>query len=113
MKPEVSTCLEEIRTAIVEIETYIKLDAGHQAYLAHRPSQLIAERLLTVIGEAVKRIERLDGTVAITNALQIYGMRNRLAHDYNNVDHAMVYVVLTRHIPVLRSEVEALLRQHG
>ena len=33
--------------------------------------------------------------------------------EISTIDHAMVFVVLTKHIPVLKLEVEALLRHHG
>lgn len=113
MRPELTTCLEEIRSALDEIDAYVKYADGFQNYIQDRPSQIIAERLLTVIGEAVKRIQRLDETIIISNASRIGGLRNRLAHDYSNIDHATVYVILTKHLPTLKLEVEALLRQHG
>jgi len=96
-----------------EIDAYVMYQEGSHTHAAHRPSQIIAERLLTVIGEAVKRIQRMDETIVISNAPRIGGLRNRLAHDYSNIDHATAYVVLTKHIPILKIEVEALLRKHG
>ena len=113
MKPEVLTALENIRLAIEEIDRFVRYRDGYQNYLAHRESQVMAERFIIVIGEGVARIKLHAPEAAITDAPQIRGMRNRLVHDYDRIDQAAVFQVLTRHIPLLKTEVEALLKQHG
>lgn len=113
MKPEVLTALENIRLAIGEIEQFVRYRDGFQAYMAHRESQVMAERFIIVIGEGIVRVKMHAPDIAITDAPQIRGMRNRLVHDYDRIDQAMVYTVLTKHIPILKAEVEALLSQHG
>lgn len=39
---------------------------------------------------------------------QIVGLRNRLIHDYTNVDLARVWEVVTEHVPVLIAHIEPL-----
>ncbi|MFZ1692448.1 MAG: HepT-like ribonuclease domain-containing protein [Flavobacteriales bacterium] len=113
MKPEVLTALENIRLAIEEIERYVRFRDGYQAYLAHRESQVMAERFIIVIGEGIARIKTHAPETPITEAPQIRGMRNRLVHDYDRIDQGAVFNVLVRHIPILKAEVETLLKQHG
>ena len=35
--------------------------------------------------------------------------RNRLIHSYDNLDDAIVWVILQRHIPILREEIKKAL----
>ena len=37
---------------------------------------------------------------------QIFGMRNRLVHDYGNVDYSIVYETISMDIPQLKSRLE-------
>jgi hypothetical protein len=111
MKPEVLTALENMRMAIGELERYVRYHAGFDPCMAHRGSRVMAERI--VIGEGILHAKGPDPDLAITDAPQIRGMRNRLAPDYHRIGQAMVYVALTRHIPVRKAEVEALLDHIG
>ena len=111
MKPRELVFLEEIRNAITEIEEYVKAKEFQQ-FLTDRPSQLIAERLLIVIGEAAFKIRKLRPEL-LQNADKMIGLRNRVVHDYATIDQANVYVIIKDHIPILKKEVEELLRLHG
>jgi uncharacterized protein with HEPN domain len=113
MKLEVLTALENIHMAIDEIERYVQYRSGFDAYLKHRESQVMAERFIIVIGECIVRAKTHAPDQANTDAPQIRAMRNRLVHDYDRIDQAAIYIALTKHIPILKLEVEALLRQHG
>lgn len=111
MRPRELAFLEEMRKAITEIEEFVKAD-DFQQYLSHRPSQLIAERLLIVIGEAAYKVKKFKPAL-LQNVDKMIGLRDRVVHDYATIDHANVFVILKEHIPTLKQEVEALLRLHG
>jgi uncharacterized protein with HEPN domain len=111
MKPDVRKYLADILASIQEIETYVVLDKEFELYSKDRRSQLIAGRLLTVIGEQVARIVRIDVGIAISHTERITGFRNRVSHDYDMIDQALVYTILSRHIPILKTEVQALLNK--
>ena len=57
---------------------------GVEAYAADRTTRSAVERELTIIGEAVNAISRIDPGVAarISHARKIVGFRNLLVHDY-------------------------------
>ena len=83
-------------------------------YAAYRETELTrsaVERQLIVIGEAVNALSRLDPSLAasISAARRIVDFRNQLAHDYAAVNHAVVWAIATREVPVLRGECETLL----
>ncbi len=92
-------------------EVLAGVDLG--TYCARRPIRSAVEREFTVIGEAVGVLSRRDPALAarITHARLIVGFRNRLVHEYPQVDDEAVYAIALRDAPVLRSECAALLEQ--
>ena len=71
------------------------------------------ERQFEIIGEAVSQLARLDRELAsrITNYRRIIAFRNILIHGYADVDDRLVWDVVETNFPLLRKEVEALLRE--
>jgi uncharacterized protein with HEPN domain len=69
------------------------------------------ERLLEVIGEAVGRAEEVDPVfvASIVDVRAVTGMRNRIAHGYDQLDHTILWRTATVSVPVLRAEIEQLL----
>jgi len=68
---------------------------------------------LVVIGEAVRRIDPavLAQEPAIPWALAI-GMRNRIAHGYEDIDPATIWSTAVADLPLLRAAAERLLVLH-
>lgn len=67
-------------------------------------------RSLEIIGEAAKRVPEDWRTRApAVEWRRMSGMRNRLIHDYFDVDLDLVWDVLQTKIPVLNTEIERLL----
>jgi uncharacterized protein with HEPN domain len=79
-------------------------------YEAERTLRSAVERELTIIGEAVNRLSRLDPelTARISHARMIVGFRNQLVHDYAAIIDATVWAIATNEAPLLRAECEAL-----
>ena len=71
------------------------------------------ERQLGIIGEALAQLAKLDSTLAarISEHRRIIGFRNVLIHGYGDVDDRVVWDVVETKLPVLRDEVESLLRE--
>jgi uncharacterized protein with HEPN domain len=71
------------------------------------------ERQFEIIGEALAQLAKLDRTVAerITEHSRIIAFRNILIHGYANVDDQLVWDIVQTKLPVLRREVEALLKE--
>lgn len=113
MRPEVRTHLEWIKMSIDELERYAPLPIAFEQFKEDRAAQLITERLLIVIGEAVLRILRDDPELPLSDMRKIVRVRNILAHDYEQVSVDNLFVIYERHIPILKAEVKALLDQSG
>ena len=67
------------------------------------------ERKLEIIGEAINRISKLDETLSVTNYKKIIATRNFIIHEYDFVDDAQVWLIVDKHLPLLKKEVEELL----
>ncbi|MDY6055784.1 DUF86 domain-containing protein [Micrococcus sp.] len=64
------------------------------------------ERQLEILGEALNRLRRDDLATAqlIDGVDQAIGMRNILAHEYGVIDQAIVWSVVTRHLPSMADQ---------
>ncbi|WP_317133608.1 DUF86 domain-containing protein [Flavobacterium sp. GSA192] len=71
------------------------------------------ERNLEIIGEAVNRIITRDNlfTEKISNAKAIIGLRNQVIHAYDNIWDENIWSILTNHLPKLKGEVDALIKE--
>jgi len=80
-------------------------------YQEDRMFRRAMEREFEVVGEALKRIRDDEESIydSITHAASIVGFRNRLAHGYDSIDDALVWGVVSGHVPLLISEIEAIL----
>ncbi|MCU0319644.1 MAG: DUF86 domain-containing protein [Flavobacteriales bacterium] len=103
--------MEWIKMSIEELERYAPIPKDFNAFRNDRAAQLITERLLIVIGEAVMRIQRDEPELALSDMKKIIRVRNILAHDYEHVSVDNLFVIYERHIPILKAEVAALLEQ--
>ena len=69
------------------------------------------ERQFEIIGEALNQLLKIDAETAgqITDYRHIIAFRNILIHGYAQIDHRLVWGVVESNIPILISEVRALL----
>ena len=97
--------------AIVEVLAGVDL----ATYSRRRPIRSAVEREFTVIGEAIAALGRRDPALAtgISQARLIVGFRNRLVHEYPQIDDEAVYSIAKHDVPILRAECGALLGQAG
>jgi uncharacterized protein with HEPN domain len=80
-------------------------------YSADRFFRRAVEREFEIIGEALRRIELRDPSVAarISELRRIIDFRNRIIHGYDTVDDAVVWGVTEKRLPSLVKEVTDLL----
>ena len=71
------------------------------------------ERQFEIIGEALNQLLKIDAETAgqITDYRHIIAFRNILIHGYAQIDHRLVWGVVESNIPILISEVRALLER--
>jgi uncharacterized protein with HEPN domain len=67
------------------------------------------ERNIEIIGEALHRIIKQDESITISHSRKIVDTRNRIIHGYDTVSDEVICGIVIIHLPVLHSEVNALL----
>lgn len=103
--------LSDIRSAC---ERALALAEGlsYDAYIASGATPLAVERLLITAGEAINQLRKHDPDLARTMKADVRGIvavRNILVHNYDSIDQPVVYTIITRYVPELLQEVNALL----
>lgn len=71
------------------------------------------ERQLEVLGEAIRRLEKLDPHLVqrISEYRRIIAFRNIIAHGYDGLDDDVVWQVVVEKLPVLTSEANRMLAE--
>jgi len=111
MHPKSPKWLDDVARScryIAEDTTGATLDAD----LHQRQMRQAVERNLEIIGEALSRLRKVDPDTAakISDMHRIIGLRNRLAHGYDDeIEDALVWRAIQESIPVLQADVERLL----
>ena len=80
-----------------------------RSYESNRLVRSSVEREFIIIGEALGALNRMSIEVfsSITHARRIVDFRNQLTHQYPSVDDAIVWAIIERDVPVLRSDCAA------
>lgn len=112
MRLEAKKYLFDIRQASERIAEFT---AGKrfEDYQTNAMLRAAVEREFEIIGEALAKLIRLDPSFAaqITEHRRVVAFRNILVHGYADVDDRVVWDVVETKLPVLRREVETLLRK--
>lgn len=96
--------LRDILSTIADIESFGKLD------LSHRKELFACAYAVAVIGEAANHLsDALRAQHPQIPWSQIIGMRHRIIHAYGTVNVARLQEVVTTHLPLLKSQIEAIL----
>jgi len=64
---------------------------------------------IEIIGEATNKILKLDEPIKLQHARKIVDTRNWVIHGFDSVDDKIIWGIITKYLPQLKSEVERLL----
>ena len=82
-------------------------DLSYEQFLGDEKLQLAVVKLIENVGEASKRLSETCRTShSGVDWKKAMAMRNRLVHDYMDVDLAIVFDVATHEVPLLLSSLE-------
>ena len=100
---------EDILRAVEEMESFCHAKTFHD-FQKDRGLQLIVERELEIIGEALARLRRDHPNLAdrIGDMDKIIGLRNVLAHGYDVLEHEILWDIVENKIAILRRDIQAL-----
>ena len=110
MNKETNRSLQDVHDICSEIEELTK-DVSLDAFECDRLLYLSIERLFEIAGEAFTRALRFNPDLLelLPAGRQLIGMRNRIAHDYDNIRLDILWETARHDIPILRNETRALL----
>ena len=110
MDSKVKIWLFDISNAISEIDGFFsEMPKEFSNYKKDLRTRRAVERNIEIIGEALSRILTIHPEINISNARKIVDTRNRIIHGYDSVSDEIVWGIVIRHIPILKTEVEAML----
>jgi uncharacterized protein with HEPN domain len=109
MSKDWNILLRHILESIGAIQEYLA-GMGEAEYLSNMEKQDSAERRLQVIGEAVVQLpgELKEAHPEIPWA-KIAGLRNRLVHEYFDIDHKLVWNIFEVALLAFKKQIEGLL----
>jgi len=102
--------LSDILIAVGLIEEFISDISSFNDYQNDNKTRSAVERQLVIIGEAVNHFRKESGS-NLNSSHQIINFRNRLVHAYDVIDDAIVWVIIQKHLPELKKEVEELINK--
>ncbi len=112
METEILKYLYDIKDATSAILKFVQ----DKTYDDYREDDLLksgVERKFEIIGEALNRIKRNNLQILdkIRDHRSIISFRNILAHDYNSVDHTIVWGIIEENLDNLYTDVVKLLEE--
>lgn len=110
MDDKIKKYLLDIKVSIESIEEYL-IKKDFNEYLNNKMLRRAVEREFEIIGEAMYRINISYSSFEISGKHRIIGMRNRVIHGYDKIDNGLVWGTITRHLPLLKKEIEDLLQK--
>lgn len=102
--------LKHILEAIREIEKYLNAAGSEDDFYNNSALKFATVKQLEIIGEAAGKLS--EETRKLASELEwkaIISMRNRLVHDYENIDFTIVYEVAKDELPSLKEAIDKIL----
>lgn len=110
MKLETAKRLHDAKLACEEIQTFCA-GVSKEAFLADRGLKLIVQKLIEIVGEALRQAHSLDPDMVerIADYRRIINTRNRIVHGYDSVDYGLLWDISRTRIPELERAISRVL----
>ena len=110
MHPDLKIWLKDIELSINEINDFLLPVKNYSNFQKDLKTRKAVERNIEIIGEAMRRIIEVQPDIFITDSRKIVDTRNRIIHGYDSVSDDVIWLIVTRHLPILEREVKELLK---
>ena len=110
MDRKIKKYLFDIKSAIDETEEFLaQRPKQYQVFLDDHMFRRAIERQMSIIGEAMTQILKLEPNIPIENAQKIKGTRNYIILAYDSLKPHIIWGIVINELPKLKLEVQALL----
>jgi len=109
MELEIKTWLQDINRSIEEIYDFLPSKRDFFEFQNDLKTKKAVERNLEIIGEALNRILKKKPNIKISDTRKIVDTRNRIIHGYDSVTEDVIWLIVVKYLPILKTEVEELL----
>jgi uncharacterized protein with HEPN domain len=100
--------IEDIWEAVEKIERYVS-GLNHDAFVKDDKTVDSVVRNLEVIGEAANRVpENIRSQYPEITWRKIIGLRNRIVHDYFNIDVEIVWEIVQKDLPIFKAKLSSV-----
>lgn len=100
-----------ILESIQNLEGYV-IDINEQDYESSVEKQDAVEHRLQVIGQAIIQLpEEIKNQHPEIEWPKIAGLRNRIVHEYLDIDHGLIWKIVTESLPEFKKQITALLKK--
>lgn len=110
MHPEIKVWLKDIELSIKEIHEFLPPARNYVNFQQDLKTRKAVERNIEIIGEAMRRIREVEPDILISDSRKIVDTRNRIIHGYDSVSADVIWLIVTRYLPILEQEVKELLK---
>ena len=110
MHPEIQVWLKDIELSIKEIHDFLPSPQNYLLFQYDLKTRKAVERNIEIIGEAMKRIIEVEPGILVSDSQKIVDTRNRIIHGYDTVSADIIWLIVTRYLPILEKEVKELLK---
>lgn len=102
--------LSDILSSIMEIESFmIGRTKEYATFCNDILFRRAVERNIEIMGEAMNQVLKINPQIPITSARKVVDTRNFVIHAYDSLKPDILWGIVINHIPLLKSEIEALL----
>jgi uncharacterized protein with HEPN domain len=100
--------LFDVLIAIGEIEAF---STGFTiSHLEIVKNKWALERGIAIIGEALFKARNINPELPVSDLNKIIATRHIVVHDYDIIDNARLLIIISKHLPVLKNEVNEILK---
>jgi len=110
MDNDIKTWLFDILNSINEINIFIGQPRLFTNYENDLRTKRAVERNIEIIGEAMNRVLKQNDQIEISDSKKIVAVRNRIIHGYDSVSDDVIWGIVIKQLPILKTEIEKLLQ---
>lgn len=107
---EIKAWLKDIERSIQEIYEFLPAQRDFYEFQKDLKTRKAVERNIEIIGEAMDRILKADPEYPVSDSRKIVDTRNRIIHGYDVVSDDVIWLIVSKYLPILEKEVKALLK---